>query len=113
MNVWFFYLNEVILISETNNELRNDEINKKRRERYANDAEQRKRTLESQKRYQERNKDEISKQRWTGETCNILLDHADNHKDDDDRLTTDFIADQLEKFKGKIYDEDDLKLLEH
>jgi hypothetical protein len=56
-------------------------------------------------------RDKISKQRWTGETCDILLNHADNHKNDDDRLTTDFIADQLEKFKDKIYDDGDLKLL--
>ena len=109
--MWFFYLNEVILISETNNELRNDEINKKRRERYNKDSKHRERVDESQKRYRKRNKDEISKQRWTGETCNILLDHADDHKGDDDRLTTDFIADQLKKFKDKIYDKDDLKLL--
>lgn len=109
--VWFFYLNEVILISETNNELRNDEINKRRRERYNKDSEHRERVDESQKRYRKRHQPEISEQRWTGETCNILLNHADNHKDDDDRLTTDFIADQLEKFKGKIYDSGDLKLL--
>lgn len=103
----------MIAISGMNNELRNDEINKKRRDRYAEDVEYREQVDESQKRYREHNKDEISKRRWTGETCNILLDHADEHKDDDDRLTTDFIADQLEKFKGKIYDDDDLKLLEH
>jgi hypothetical protein len=112
--VWFyFYLKEVIPISGMNNELRNDEINKKRRDRYAEDSEHRERVDESQKRYRKRHQQEISEQRWTGETCDILLDHADEHKDDDDRLTTDFIADQLKKFKGKIYDKDDLKLLEH
>jgi len=101
----------VIPISGTNNELRNDEINKKRRDRYAEDSEHRERVDESQRRYRQHHKDDISDRRWTGETCEILIDHADEHKDDDDRLTTDFIADQLEKFKDKIYDETDEKLL--
>ena len=101
----------MIPISGTNNELRNDEINKKRRDRYAENSEHRERVDKSQRRYRQRHKDEIAEQRWTGETCEILIDHADEHKDDDDRLTTDFIADQLEKFKDKIYDETDEKLL--
>ena len=102
----------MILISRINNELRNDDVNRNRRKRYAEDSEYRERVFENQKRYRQRHKEDISEQRWTGETCDILLDHADEHKDDDDRLTTDFIADQLEKSKNKIYDEDDLKLLD-
>jgi len=108
----FFNLEEVIPISGMNNELQNDEINKKRRERYAEDPGYREQITKNRKRYRQRHKDELADRRWTGETCEILIDHADEHKGDDDRLTTDFIADQLEKFKDKVYDKDDLKLLD-
>jgi len=101
----------VIPISETNNELRNDENNKKQRDRYAKDTAYREQVIENQKKYREHHKEDIAERRWKGEACEILIEHADEHKDDDDRLTTDFIADQLEKFKDKIYDENDEKLL--
>lgn len=102
----------MIPISGTNTELRNDEINKKRRERYAKDPAHREQIVKDQKKYRKRHEQELSEQRWSGETCNILIEHADEHSDDDDRLTTDFIADQLNKFKDKVYDEKDIELFE-
>jgi len=101
----------VIPISEMNNDLRNDEINKKQRDRYAKDTAYRKQVIENQRTYRKHHREDIAERRWKGEACEILLNHADEHNDDDDRLTTDFIADQLEKFKDKLYDETAEKLL--
>ena len=80
-------------------------------ERYWNDPAFRKKCIQNQRDYRQRHEQKIAECRWGGSTCEILLEHADEHKDDDNRLTTDFIADQLEKFKDKIYDENDEKLL--
>lgn len=101
----------MVPISGTDNKLRNDEINRKHKERYANDPEYREKIVDNQRRYRKRHEDEIAERRWSGETCEILLNHADEHKDDDDRLTTDFIADQLKKFKSGVYDESELEIL--
>lgn len=134
------FLNEVILISETTNNLRNvkhdcicsDCGNLKphyakgqckqcwernnRNKRYATDKKFREQVIADSKKYRDSHPDIIAAQSEThfrNETCEILTHHADEHKDDDDRLTTVFIADQLEKFKAGIYDDDDLKLLKH
>lgn len=34
--------------------------------------------------------------RYHDETCEILTEHAEQHKDDGDKLSTDFILDQIE-----------------
>jgi len=54
---------------------------------------------------------EVQQRVFQRQACGILIEHAEQHKNDDDRLTTGFITEQLKKFKGKIYDKKDMDLL--
>lgn len=87
-----------------------------KRHRYNTDDATRDKAIISSKKYRDSHPEIITAQtaqRFNNDTCRILTEHFDEHQDDDDRLTTNFIADQLKKFKDKIYDDDDLELLEH